>query len=208
VGYVMFLATALLLFPLPQAVITSNGVAETVAAVHEGAKDSSKPDAPLAPEPKIKSDGDGGSRLPSVNASVISASNELAAAGAIPPRAAGGPAPLLKPLVTETYETPRKKKIWYTLGAVSHGAAAFDAWSTRRAVSGNYGTEANPLLRPFAHSGSIYAATQISPALMDFLGRRMMTSRHGWIRKMWWLPQTAGASVSFSAGVHNMNVVP
>ena len=32
------------------------------------------------------------------------------------------------------------------------------------------GQEANPFLRPFANSGAIYAATQVSPALMDFLG--------------------------------------
>src|SRR5579885_2481756 len=82
--------------------------------------------------------------------------------------------------------------------------AAFDAWSTRRAISGGYGTEANPLLRPFAHSNALYVATQVSPALMDFLGKRMMTSRHAMFRKLWWLPQTAGAGLSFAAGSHNV----
>ncbi len=50
------------------------------------------------------------------------------------------------------------------LVAASSGAAAFDAWTTRRAVSGGYGVERDPLLRPFAHSNAIYAATQVSPA--------------------------------------------
>ena len=54
------------------------------------------------------------------------------------------------------------------------GAAAFDAWSTRRAISEGYGTEANPLLRPFSHSNAMYAATQVSPLVMDFIGKRMM----------------------------------
>ena len=89
-----------------------------------------------------------------------------------------------------------------------HSAAAFDAWSTRRAISGGYGTESNPLLRPFSHSNAIYAATQVSPAVMDYLGRRMMMSQRGWVRRMWWMPQAVGASFSISAGVHNARLVP
>ena len=81
------------------------------------------------------------------------------------------------------------------------------AWSTHRAVAGGYGQEANPFLRPFASSNAIYAATQVSPLVMDFLGKQMMTSQHRWVRKMWWLPQTAGASLSFASGVHNVGVV-
>src|SRR6195256_4304657 len=67
-----------------------------------------------------------------------------------------------------------------------HSGAAFDAWSTHRAVAGGYGQEANPFLRPFANSNAIYAATQVSPAVMDYLGKRMMVSQNRWIRKMWW----------------------
>ena len=89
-----------------------------------------------------------------------------------------------------------------------HSAAAFDAWSTRRAISSGYGTESDPLMRPFAHSGAMYAATQVSPAIMDYLGHRMMISNHGLMRRFWWLPQAAGAGFSFGAGVHNYRVVP
>jgi hypothetical protein len=92
--------------------------------------------------------------------------------------------------------------------AASHGAAAFDAWSTRRAVSGNYGIESDPLLRPFAHSNAIYAATQVSPAVMDYLGRRMMTSSRPTLRRFWWIPQVAGAGLSFASGMHNCSIVP
>jgi hypothetical protein len=110
---------------------------------------------------------------------------------------------LIKAAGRGSYENPRQRKIWFGLIAASHGAAGFDAWSTRRALSGGYGTEADPLLRPFAHSGALYAATQISPLVMDYLGYRMMNSHHSLIRKLWWVPQVAGTSVSLSAGIHN-----
>ena len=100
-----------------------------------------------------------------------------------------------------------QRKTWYALTIIGSSGAAFDAWSTHRAVVGGYGQEANPFLRPFAHSNAIYAATQVSPAFMDFLGKRMMVSQHSMIRKVWWLPQVAGASFSFTAGAHNVGVV-
>ena len=110
---------------------------------------------------------------------------------------------LIKPAGRSSYETPRQRKVWFGLIAASHGAAGFDAWSTRRALSGGYGTEVDPLLRPFAHSGALYAATQVSPLVMDYLGYRMMNSHHSLVRKLWWVPQVAGTSVSLSAGIHN-----
>ena len=109
----------------------------------------------------------------------------------------------LKPAMERPLPTPRQQKLWYTFMAVGHSAAVFDAYTTRRAISGNYGTEGNPLLRPFSHSNAIYAATQVSPAVMDYVGRRMMTSSHLTFRRFWWVPQVAGASLSFSAGMHN-----
>jgi hypothetical protein len=112
----------------------------------------------------------------------------------------------LKSAMERPVPTPRQQKLWYTFMAVGHSAAAFDAYSTRRAVSGNYGTESNPLLRPFAHSNAIYAATQVSPAVMDYVGRRMMTSSHPTLRRFWWVPQVAGAGFSFSAGMHNYSL--
>lgn len=113
----------------------------------------------------------------------------------------------VRPAIQGTYETARQRKIWYGLVAASSGAAAFDAWTTRRAVSGGYGVEGDPLLRPFAHSNAIYAATQVSPAVMDYLGHRMMTSHHEWMRRFWWVPQVAGTSFSLGAGIHNYRMV-
>ena len=114
----------------------------------------------------------------------------------------------IKPAIERPDPTPRQKKLWYTFLAASHSAAAFDAWSTRRAVSGNYGTESDPVLRPFAHSNAIYAATQVSPAVMDYFGRRMMTSSHPMLRRFWWIPQVAGTGLSFASGMHNYSIVP
>jgi hypothetical protein len=114
----------------------------------------------------------------------------------------------VKPAARGTYETARQRKIWYGLIVVGHSAAAFDAYTTRRAISGGYGTESDPMMRPFAHSNAMYAATQVTPAIMDFVGHRMMTSEHPWMRKIWWVPQAAGASVSLGAGIHNYRIVP
>jgi hypothetical protein len=209
----MLLAAFLLLCPVPQMTDTPNAVSGVpVAAISNQTTDSSlSEDVPSAPAPKIRTDVEEASNStpPSlVNSTGVSAALVLPAAEPIRPRSAGAPAPPPRAPFLRTYETRQQRKLWYTLTFAGHGAAAFDAWSTRRAISGNYGTESNPLLRPFAHNGSLYVATQVSPAFMDFLGRRMMVSQHRWMRKMWWLPQTAGTGMSLAAGVHNVGVVP
>jgi hypothetical protein len=122
------------------------------------------------------------------------------------PRSTPLPLPAAKGLFLSSYESPREKKLWYALSAASHGGAAFDAWSTRRAISGGHGVEANPLLKPFAKSNAIYAATQVSPLLMDYLGHRMMFSNRNWVRRMWWVPQLAGGGISFGAAIHNVRI--
>lgn len=193
----MFFATLVLLCSFPQNGDTQKTVSETPAIAVE----NSNPDDSLVaaetlaakavvsagPEAKVKTD------------------SELAAE-AVPARPAFMPGMAIRPAAKRYSETARQRKIWYGLMAAGHGAAAFDAWSTRRVLSGNYGTEQNPMLRPFAHSGALYVATQVSPAVMDYLGKRMMTSRYSLVRKMWWLPQSAGAGFSFAAATHNVSV--
>jgi hypothetical protein len=142
------------------------------------------------PKPKIETD---------VNAS--------ADAEAIQPPGLALPFQPVKAAYTRQRETHGQRVAWYTLAVTGHGAAAFDAYSTRLALSGGYGTEGNPLLRPFAHSSALYAATQVSPAVMDLLGKRMMVSDHRWMRRMWWVPQVAGSGFSIGAGMHNLSVV-
>ena len=187
----MVLAALLWVCALPQkddwaklsAALNANAVRQTlsVTPLDSTSRDSMvRAASPSAPEPKVKSEAE-----PAVE-----------------------PFQPVRASARRPGESPKQRKAWYGLMAGGHAAAGFDAWSTRRAVSGGYGREANPFLKPFANSNAIYAAIQVSPALMDFLGKRMMVSQNPLIRKFWWLPQTAGASVSFVVGRHNLGVVP
>lgn len=98
------------------------------------------------------------------------------------------------------------KRLWYVLTVVQHSAATFDAWSTRRIIESGQGHELNPLMRPFASSNGLYAAVQVGPGLLDYLGRRMMNSPRRWVRRLWWLPQVAGTAASLWSGGHNLRV--
>lgn len=101
----------------------------------------------------------------------------------------------------------RQHREWLVLSLAAHSAAGFDAWSTRRVISSMpQAQEMNPLLRPFAGNASMYAAVQVAPTILDFVSRRMMTSRHAWVRHTWWLPQAVSAAVSLGSGVHNLGV--
>ena len=100
-------------------------------------------------------------------------------------------------------ENRRKELMWKGLVIASSGAATFDAWSTRRAITAG-AVELNPLLKPFAGNASLYAAIQVGPALMDFAGRKMMYSRYSWVRRLWWVPQSASFVSSIFCGSHNL----
>jgi hypothetical protein len=196
----MLLTTILLLGALPQSGELARSVANVsavFAADAADAKDSSSArELPSMPKPRVDS---------AAGADGVTAN--VAGAGAVQPSSVAIAIQPVKPPYTRPRETRGQRIAWYSLMAAGHGAAAFDAYSTRLAVSGNYGTETNPFLRPFSHSGALYAATQVSPAVMDFIGKRMMVSENRWVRKMWWLPQAAGSGFSVLAGVHNLSVV-
>lgn len=102
-------------------------------------------------------------------------------------------------------ENRRQQMLWKGLVIASSGAATFDAWSTRRAITTAGAQEMNPLLRPFAGNASLYAAIQVGPLLMDFAGRKMMYSSHPWVRHIWWVPQTASYVSSILCGAHNLS---
>ena len=101
-------------------------------------------------------------------------------------------------------ENRRKQLMWRGLVIATSGAATFDAWSTRRAITTYGAQELNPILKPFAGNGSLYAAIQVGPALMDFVGKKMMYSSHPWVRRMWWVPQSASFVSSIFCGSHNL----
>src|ERR1700683_2137577 len=102
-------------------------------------------------------------------------------------------------------ESSPARRNWLVLSVLEHGAAAFDAYSTREAISRG-AVEGDPLMRPFAHSPAIYAALQVGPVLFDVLARHMQRSQYNFERRTWWVPQTASAGMSVFAGVHNMNL--
>jgi hypothetical protein len=194
----MLLATILLLCPFPQIEGTAKAVENPPAAITISSESADSANAsslseplPAAPTPKVKTDAE---IEPGIQPAAIPA--------------AGAPMRGLKSATSRPVETPMQRKLWYTLSITGSSAAVFDAWSTRRAISGGYGVEGNPLLRPFSHSNAMYAATQVSPLVMDFIGKRMMTSHHQWMRNLWWVPQSAGTSMSIYAGVHNTRMVP
>lgn len=113
--------------------------------------------------------------------------------------------------VTALREENRKREQaqfseWLTLGVISHVAATFDAWTTRRVVSSGKGQELDPLLRPFAGNASIYVAVQAGPAALDYVAHRMMHSKNSWVRRTWWVPQAVSAGVSLASGIHNLGV--
>jgi len=183
----MVIATLLLICSIPQMDDTAKVVNDSPAVVSDSTTKESTliaSELPSAPTPKVKADAE-----------------------PIAPNPAAQPFQPVKPVFTRPRESPRQRKLWYALTIAGSSGAAFDAWSTKRAVVGGYGQEANPFLRPFANSNAIYAATQVSPAFMDYVGKRMMVSQNRWVRKMWWLPQAAGASMSFVSGAHNVGVV-
>jgi hypothetical protein len=111
------------------------------------------------------------------------------------------PAPFTR--VSEAGRAHGYPKKWLMLSAVEHGAATFDAWSTRRVIENGSGYEMNPLLRPFASSNALYGAVQVAPLVFDYVGLRMLHSEHPWMRKFWWVPQSASAAASIFGGVHN-----
>ncbi len=142
-----------------------------------------------------------------------SAVSAAVAANADPSPAAIEPTPLISsyrpvygPPVRAVSDRWQKRE-WLALSIAAHGAAGFDAWTTRKVLSSvPNAQESNPLLRPFAGNASMYAAVQVAPTILDYLSRRMMNSRHDVLRNTWWLPQAVSAVVSVASGVHNLGV--
>ena len=106
--------------------------------------------------------------------------------------------------IERAVNSPSRRQ-WIALAIIEHGAAGFDAYSTRQAV-GHGAVEQDPLMRPFAGSPAIYLATQVGPVLFDLLARHMQHSEYPLVRRVWWLPQTLSAGVSIFSGVHNLHV--
>lgn len=202
----MIFAALLLLSPIPflgDVVLPVSNATAIVDEVPNTTSPMATPKDVSAPTPVTPSEATGPSMpQPKVN---IDADSTFADPAILEPRPfAFQP---VKPAIRHGHISRNETIAWYSLMIATHTGAALDAWSTRRALSGNYGREADPLMRPFAHSWTIYLATQVTPLLMDVIGKRAMMSERPWVRKLWWVPQSAMASVSFAAGTHNIGVV-
>lgn len=100
----------------------------------------------------------------------------------------------------------RRSRLWFALSVAQHGSAAFDAWSTRNAISQGR-VEADPFMRPFANSAAIYGAIQVIPIGLDYLARRMQRGT-GWTRHVWWVPQSVAAATFLFSGSYNVAHTP
>jgi hypothetical protein len=141
---------------------------------------------------------------PVLTASLVNGSTEDQKSGTLGSVRLPDPEPSREHRVTSAMETP-SRKTWLALAFVEHGAAGFDAYSTRQSV-GHGNVEDDPLMRPFANSPAIYVVTQVTPVLLDILARHMQRSEYGMLRHVWWVPQSLSAGVSIFAGVHNLRV--
>lgn len=203
----MVLGVAVMLFQIAAVQATMNkplADAETTT-VTESAPDTTTPlpkldNVKLADQPAFVTKSDSSTQLKTVAYSGSNSSQNKQSLSTIR-------VPEIKPekqpetKYAETYFSRR----WLALSVAQSAAAGFDAYSTRHAIG--YGAvEEDPLVRPFAHSPSIYAVSQLCPLTLDFVARRMQRSPNSLIRRMWWLPQSTGTGVYLFSGVHNMHV--
>ncbi len=114
------------------------------------------------------------------------------------------PAAPLPPVKAGRNEIRKTSRMWAALTIAQHSAAAFDAWSTRRALSAGGRYEADPLMRPLAKSPAIYGAIQAGPVVLDYIGRRMSRSENKWMHRLWWVPQSAATAGFLFSGSHNL----
>jgi hypothetical protein len=199
-GAYVVMVFAVLLFQLSPAIKAVPKAAVAAATSAQPAKD-----LPAAPVPNESAAA--GSRLAHVDAPVLVAESSESAAqnsqaletlhvAQIPPA---------EPDKIIGVESAPSRKSWILLSIADHGAATFDAYSTRAAISRG-AVEANPLARPFAGSDGLYAAIQVVPIALDFVARHMQRSHNGMLRRTWWLPQSASTGLFLFAGAHNMTV--
>jgi len=153
----------------------------------------------VAPSATLASEPD---KVQPVSYSRSSSSFQPSLAVAVPPMAAIEP---VKPVRLKLPEREPSRKAWLILSAVQHGAAGFDAYSTRVAISRG-AVEMDPLMRPFAHSSAMYFANQIGPLGLDFVARKMQRSPNSFLRHTWWMPQAIASADFVYCGFHNMGV--
>lgn len=166
--------------------------------------------------PLCAEDGASAAQVATSSSLALSRVDELAAPSTLVSASA---APVLPPVTPEPLHptvaivrstSPERSRAavraWQALLVAQHSAAAFDAWTTRKALTSGNGYERDPVMKPFANSATIYPATQVAPLLFDFLGYRMMTSHNRYLRHTWWVPQAVSFAGSVWCGSRNLRV--
>jgi hypothetical protein len=105
----------------------------------------------------------------------------------------------------------RTTKAWIAMAVASETAAILDTNSTLD-VKAKYPSvfrESDPLARAFVKlPAPAYYGTSIAIiGALDFASWKMARSRHGWQRKLWWLPMAAQTGVSADSAVWNHGIV-
>jgi hypothetical protein len=196
----MVLAIAALLFQIGPAVQTLPDAAPAPVAVAEVAHSAS-----VQPEPVATTPSEGSSNI-AASGSLTLASLDTSSQNSQSLSTIRVPeVPPAKPVPIIGAENLPSRRKWLMLSLAQHSAAAFDAYSTREAVSRG-AVEGDPMMRPFANSPAIYAAIQVGPAVLDFVARRMQRSHNNFLRHTWWLPQSASTGLFIFSGVHDLRV--
>src|SRR2546427_4619309 len=150
----MILEALLLIVSIPQMDDAAKAVSDTPAvAANSTTKDSSSTsELPAMPTPK-------------------------ADAAAILPAAPAQPFLPVKPVYTRPRETHRQRVIWYSLAVAGHSGAAFDAWSTKRAVTGGDSAENKPILAPGVEANGIFTAGGGGPTITGIFRKKMKVTQ-------------------------------
>jgi hypothetical protein len=196
----MIFAVAALLFHVGPAIATlPDAVLAPVATAEAAHSTSVQPDSAAATSGHGSSNAAASASLTASSLDTSSQNSQSLSTIRLPEPSAA------KPVAVIGVENFPSRRNWVILSLAQHGAAAFDAYSTRRAVSRG-AVEGDPLMRPFSHSPGIYAAIQAGPVVLDFVARRMQRSHNNFVRHTWWLPQSASTGLFIFSGVHNLQV--
>jgi hypothetical protein len=194
----MVLATVALLlhsaWALPAAADVSSAIAATATTSAPENSQSQSGDQPTRTAPSSTDSP----KLTSIALEPVSENSQSLATVRLPSIEPGTP----KRVAVENLPSRRN---WLILSVVQHGAATFDAYSTRQAVTSG-AQEADPFMRPFAQSPAIYIAIQGAPVVLDYAARRMQRSPNSFLRRTWWLPQSASTGLFLFSGIHNLHV--
>ncbi len=174
--------------------------AATASGSNASHESSAAPEATVAVESAPEPEAETGAGLPNAPAPLL-----VAVASPAPMAFLKSAKPMTVSVSQLQAENRRKEMMWKGLMVASSSAAMFDAISTRHAITTYGAVELNPLLKPFAGNSSLFAAIQVAPALLDFAGKKMMYSRHTWLRRAWFVPQSASFVSSIFCGAHNLS---